>query len=128
MMYRVLSGGRIQHADLCVLRVNTEVLNLPDVVVVDQNASSDYAGFYPSPAGLRKIDRDLVFAEYWTHPNNPIEELLRGSIICSEVLVPDCIDPDHITGAYVSCQEANAALEVLKVNIPVAINPYLFFR
>jgi len=128
MMYKVLCGAKIQHADLCVLRVNTEILDLPDVVVVNQNAASDYAGFYPSPGGLRKIDRDLVFAEYWTHPNNPIEELLHGSIMCSEVLVPNRIDPGLIMGAYVSCTNAKEALEAIGVDIPVTINSHLFFR
>jgi len=128
MLYRVLCEGKVQHADLCVLRVNTEILDLPDVVIVDQNAASNYAGFYPAPSGLRKIDRDLVFAEYWTHPNNPIEEWLHGSIICSEVLVPDRIDPGLIMGAYVSGTGAKATLEAIGVDIPVTINPHLFFR
>jgi len=128
MLYRVLCEGKVQHADLCVLRVKTEVLDLPNVVVADQNAASDYAGFYSAPSGLRKIDRDLVFAEYWTHPNNPIEEWLHGSIICSEVLVPDRIESSFIMGAYVSCSDAKAALEATGVDILVNINPHLFFR
>jgi hypothetical protein len=128
MLYRVICEGKVEHADLCVLRVNTEILDLPDIVVVDQNAASEYAGFHPAPSGLRKIDRDLVFAKYWTHPNNPIDEWLHGSIICSEVLVPDRIDPGFIRGAYVSCQEAKTAFEALGVDIAVTINSYLFFR
>ncbi|MGQ9647675.1 MAG: DUF4433 domain-containing protein [Thermodesulfobacteriota bacterium] len=128
MLYRVICEGKVRHADLCVLRVKTEILDLPDVVVVDQNAASEYAGFYPAPSGLRKIDRDLVFAEYWTHPNNPIDEWLHGSIMCSEVLVPDRIAPGFIIGAYVSCSDGKATLEAAGVVIPVTINPYLFFR
>jgi hypothetical protein len=128
MLYRVICEGKVRHADLCVLRVKTEILDLPDVVVVDQNAASEYAGFYPAPSGLRKIDRDLVFAEYWTHPNNPIDEWLHGSIMCSEVLVPDRIAPGFIIGAYVSCSDAKATLEAAGVVIPVTINPHLFFR
>jgi hypothetical protein len=128
MLYKVLCEGKVQHADLCVLGVNTEILDLPDVVIVDQNAASNYAGFYPAPSGLRKIDRALVFAEYWTHPNDAIEEWLHGSIICSEVLVPDRIDPGLIMGAYVSCTGAKATLEAMEVDIPVTINSHLFFR
>lgn len=128
MLYKVICEGKVRHADLCVLRVNTEILNLSGVVVVDQNAASEYAGFYPAPSGLRKIDRALVFAEYWTHPNNPIEEWLHGSIMCSEVLVPDRIAPGFIIGAYVSCSDAKVTLEATGVVIPVTINPHLFFR
>ena len=128
MLYRVICEGKIQHVDLCILRVNTEILDLPDVVVVDQNASSEYAAFYSAPDGLKHLDRSLIFAGYWTHPNNPIEELLHGSIMCSEVLVPDRIDPGLIMGAYVSCTDAKEALEATGVDIPVTINSHLFFR
>jgi len=128
MLYRIICEGKVQHADLCILRVNTEVLDLPGVVVVDQNAASEYAGFYPAPSGLRKIDRGLVFAEYWTHPNNPIEEWLHGSIMCSEVLVPDRLNSSFIMGAYVSCQEAKTKFEALGVDIPVMVSLHLFFR
>jgi len=128
MLYRVICEGKVQHVDLCVLRVNTEILDLPDVVVVDQNASSEYAAFYPAPDGLKHLDRSLIFAGYWTHPNNPIEEWRHGSIICAEVLVPDRIDPCLIMGAYVSCPEAKTKFEALSVDIPVTVNSYLFFK
>lgn len=128
MLYRVLNEGSVQHADLCILRIKTEVLDLSDTVVVDQNAASDYAGFYPAPNGLKHLDRDLIFAEFWTHPNNLIEEWRHGSIMCAEVLVPDRIDPSLIVGAYVSCTEAKAAFEALEVDIHVTINSHLFFR
>jgi len=128
MLYRVLNEGSVQHADLCILRIKTEVLDLADTVIVDRNAASDYAGFYPAPNGLKHLDRDLIFAEFWTHPSNPIEEWRHGSIICSEVLVPDRIESSLIMGAYVSCSEANVAFEALGDCIPVAINSHLFFR
>jgi hypothetical protein len=115
-----------QHAHLCILRVSPQVLELPGVVITDRNASSDYARFAAAPKGLSIVDKGLTFAVYWTHAD-PFEAMRRKSAKCAEVLVPDCIDPGHITGAYVSCQEANAALEALGIDIPVAINPYLFF-
>lgn len=123
MLYKV----KDKHAELCILRVNTAVLDLPGVVVVDRNASSDYARFAPAPEGLQNVDRDLVFAKYWTHPD-PIETWRHGTIICAEVLVPDRVDPRFILGAYVSCPDAKIAFEAKGVNIPVAINSYLFFR
>jgi len=128
MLFRVLRHGEVQHTDLCILRVKTGVLDLPDVVVVDRNASSDYARFIPAPGGLRNVDGDLAFAEYWTHPDNPIEEWLHGSIMCAEILVPDLIDPDFIIGAYVSCTNAKASIEALNVGIAVTVNAHLFFR
>jgi hypothetical protein len=116
-----------RHVDLCILRVSIEILDLPGVIITDRNASSDYARFAPAPKGLFIVDKDLTFAEYWTHPD-PFEAMRRKSAKCAEVLVPDRIDPDFITGAYVSCQEANATFEALRVDIPVTINSYLFFK
>jgi len=115
------------HIDLCILRVSTQVLDLPGVVIADSNASSDYARFAPAPKGLSIVDKHLTFAEYWTHLD-PFEAMRRKSAKCAEVLVPDRIDPGLITGAYVSCPEATATLEALGVDIPVAINSYLFFK
>jgi hypothetical protein len=115
------------HADLCILRVSAEILDLPGVVIADSNASSDYARFAPAPKGLSIVDKDLTFAEYWTH-QDPFEAMRRKSAKCAEVLVPDRIDPGLVTGAYVSCPETKTTLEALGVNIPVAINPHLFFR
>jgi len=126
---KMLYKRRNQHADLCILCVDVEVLNLPGVVITDRNASScDYVRFSPAPDGLRYIDKELVFARYWTHPGDPIEEMRHGSIICAEVLVPDRVNTKYINGAYVSGEEAKAAFEATGAGIPVTVNSYLFFR
>jgi hypothetical protein len=116
-----------QHIGLCIFRGSTEILDLAGVVITDRNASSDYARFAPAPKGLFIVDKDLTFAAYWTHPD-PFEAMRRKSAKCAEVLVPDRIDPALVMGAYVSCPEAKATLEALGVDIPVAMNPYLFFK
>lgn len=117
-----------QHEELCVLRLNTDVLDLPNVVITDQNAASGYVRFAPAPIGLQIVDQELVFAEYWTHRDNPIEEMRHRSAKCAEVLVPDCVDPHFILGAYVSCDAARAAIEALGLDLPVTIDSHLFFR
>jgi hypothetical protein len=96
-------------------------------LITDSNASSDYARFVPAPRGLSIVDKEMTFAEYWTHPD-PFEAMRRKSAKCAEVLVPDPIDPGLITGAYVSCSEAKTTLDALGVDIPVTVNSYLFFK
>jgi hypothetical protein len=117
-----------KHADLCVLGIDPGLLDLPGVIVADRNASSDYVRFEPAPNGLQYIDERLVYAHYWTHPDNPIEEFRHGSIMCTEVLVPDRVNPCYIMSAYVSCSEARSAIVKTGVNIAAAINSWLFFR
>lgn len=116
-----------RHIDLCFLRVSAEILDLPGVVITDSNASSDYARFAPASKGLFIVDKEMTFAEYWTHPDM-FEAMRRKSAKCAEVLVQDRVDPCFIMGAYVSCSDAKASLEATGVDIPVTINPHLFFR
>ncbi len=117
---------RGQHAELCVLRVSTDVLDLPGVVVTDANASSDYVRFAPAPQGLAIVDRDLTFAEYWTD-DDPIEYYRKKSAKCAEVLAPNRVEPDYIMGTYVSGDVALARLKELGVRLETTVNPHLFF-
>lgn len=124
MLFKIKS----KHAELCVLRISTDVLELPGVVVTDQNASSKYVRFAPVDAGLARLDQELVFAEYWTHPDDPIMEWRHGSMKCAEVLVPDRVDPRFIQGGYVSCDASRSAVESAAPGFPVTIDGHLFFR
>ena len=94
--------SRAKHSDMCVLRLSTEILDLPNVVITDKNASSDYVRFYDSPRGLENINEKLVFAKSWFYLGDAFETYKHGSIVCSEVLVPDKVLPEYIIGAIVS--------------------------
>lgn len=116
-----------QHAGLCVVRVSDELLDLNDVVVTDQNASRWGARFREPQEGLAALDRDLVFAEWWTDPD-PAEKDRLGAITCAEVLVPDVVPLKSIEGFDVSCEEARIRVESMGLGIPATVNAYLFFR
>ena len=119
---------RNQHEDLCVLRVKPDIIDLPNVVIADQNASSGWVRFTPAPKGLEYIDSDLIFSEYWTHPEDYIYEMRHGSVMCAEVLVPDIISPEFVNGIYVSCENVKIKIEKEIQNIQVSINPHMFFQ
>jgi hypothetical protein len=123
MMYKRAA----QHRSLCVLRIDTEVFDLPGVVIADGNAASGYTGFWSSKSGLEKIDFDLVFAEWWTD-SNQIQQWHKARVKCAEVLVPDRVDPHFIQGGYVSCQENQKLLEDTGFGLPVTVDPKLFFQ
>lgn len=116
-----------QHESLCVLRISTDVLDLPGTVVSDCNAASGRARFKPAPAGLEMIDRDRVFAEYWTHADE-LEQFRHKADMCAEVLVPDRVAPDLIIGAYVSGQAGRLTLSSAAPTLRVSIASRLFFR
>jgi hypothetical protein len=125
---KMLSKVRDRHVELCVLRIDPAVLGLPGVIVSDQNASSDYVRFASAPEGLFIVNAELVFAEYWTHPDDPILEFRHGSIKCAEVLVPDRLDAGYIQGAYVSGVGGKRAVEAAGTTMAVSVDAHLFFR
>ncbi len=106
----MLSRIRDQNEAICVLRVSPKVTRLPGVVITDRNAAADYAGFYPYPEGLEKLNFEFIFAEFWIHRHDPLLEWKHKSIKCAEVLVPDCVEPRFLLGAYVYNETANEKL------------------
>ena len=119
------------HNELCVLQINQALLDEPNVIISDRNASSGYVLFSPSPSGLKNLDTVLIFADDWTD-DDPIEYWIRKSTICAEVLVPDYVEPKFITGVYVSCkdtfQKVKQLLRGSSLVEKILINPELFFQ
>lgn len=123
MMYVLTRGGG--HPELCVLRVSDAVLDLPGVVIADRNAARDYVAFGPSPEGLSRIDKDLVFADRWN-----LTDEAKGAR-SAEVLVPYRVPPEFIGGAYVSGEEGLQrfnALGLTEGRLPATIIEHLFYR
>lgn len=125
MMFKIVCNSDIK--DICVLRIDSEVLDLPNVVIADMNASSDYVKFSPSPKGLENIDRDLVFATYWNHPD-PIATMRHGAIVCAEALVPDQVGVEYITGVYVANEDARQQVSDMELGLRAIIKSNLFFK
>ncbi len=105
-----------------------KIVNIKGAIIADRNASSDYVRFYPSPEGIVNIDKDLVFAEYWTHPEDLIFEWKHKSIKCAEILIPDRVDPEFIEGLYVSEAKTRNIIRKMGILLPIEVNPCLFFR
>lgn len=116
-----------RHEDVCVLRISTQVLTLPGAVITDQNAASNYVRFY-APNQWRLLDFDDIFARDWTHPDDQIREWRHKSRKCAEVLVPQQVSPNMITGAFVVDEAACGRLNQAGFTLPIAVNPDFFFR
>jgi hypothetical protein len=123
----MLSKLRAQNENICVLQVDVKVLDLPGIIVADRNAASDWVRFYPVDEGLKALNRDRVFARYWTHPDNVFEEMSHKSEKCAEVLVPECVRPGFLAGAYVANDTALQKLQQLNIGLPVSIRNDIFF-
>jgi len=123
MLFKRLSEA----SGLCVLRVSTQVLSLPGTVMSDQNAASDYVRFL-DPAQWRELPFDDIFAQDWRHPGDSIAYWRHKSRKCAEVLVPQSVESRFLMGAYVIDAAAERRLSELGFNLPITIDPVLFFR
>lgn len=115
-----------QAANLCVLRVSTDVLRVPGVVLSDCNASSDYVRFL-APSQWQLLPFDDIYSMDWRHPDR-ITYFRQRSRKCAEVLVPHGVHPSLLTGAYVNDAAAAGLLAAQGVRLPVEVNSVLFFR
>jgi hypothetical protein len=115
-----------EHAELCVIRVGTDVLDIPGAVVTDSNASSPYVRFAAAPNGLSYVNQELTFAVRWTDPD-PIQYWRQKSRKCAEVLIPNKVDSSFILGAYVSNDESRDLLISLAPGFPLEVNRSIFF-
>lgn len=122
----MMSRRRSEAADICVLQISKKILDLPNVVITDQNAASRYVRFM-HPSMIDSLNLDYIFAENWKHPENQIEEWKHSSAKCAEVLVPHAIAPNFILGAYVVNRIAQNKLNLAGFNLPIIINSNLFF-
>ena len=127
MLYRVTNGGR-NFAHVCVLAISTNVLDLDDVVLADGNAASEATAFRSAHEGLAAIRRKRVFAQYWTHPGDPVEEAEHKRVMCAEILVPSSVNAAMIAGVYVANDEIATSISANVANVRAIAKEYLFFR
>ena len=116
-----------QHELICVLRLSTDVLDIPGTVIADGNAATRITGFWPPPDGRRKLEKNIVFARYWVDQNSIVVEK-RKRCKCAEVLVPTVVPPEYIFGAYVSCRSSLQMLRTFDTQLEVVVNPDIFFQ
>jgi len=120
MLYKRLD----RKAELCVLRLGVDVLDLDGVIVTDGNAAGGPTRFFGAAVGIERIERDVTFAEWWTHAD-PYEKAEHRRRMCAEVLLPEVVPAHFINRVFVAGQEPRDACRGLPW--PTQINGYMFF-
>ncbi len=123
----MMSRRRAEAEDLCVLRVKTNILEIPGTVITDQNAASRYVKFLP-PSAIDKLNLCYIYAREWKHPQDQIADWKHGSAKCAEVLVPERIPVGFLEGAYVVNKFSLEKLVELGFTLPIAIEPDIFLH
>jgi membrane-bound inhibitor of C-type lysozyme len=125
MMFRlVMTNGSAQ---IAVLAVDASVLDLPNVVIADGNASSGYTLFAASPGGLRNVDHARVHGD-WSGYAGERAKWEHKRVKCAEVLVPAAVGPEAITRILVPSDDAVHSLSGVAVGRPVVAAPRVFFE
>jgi hypothetical protein len=125
MLSKLLYEGSAD--EVCVIRVSTDVLDLPDVVVSDMNAAAFGARFLTSPGGLEQVNSDRVFRRYWKDGDTLEQERCKKAK-CAEVLVPDQVEPLHLLGVRVGTPAARARIRGEDLPLAVTVDADLFFN
>ena len=115
------------HEQICILRVDAKVIEIPNAVITNSNAASKYTRFMPAPDGLAIVDRERTFAEWWTHADQ-IEQWRHSAQKCAEVLIPDVVPAGFVMGAYVSNEAAKDHLEHMAPKLPIVVDGKMFFQ
>lgn len=124
----MLSCLRAFNNDICILRINSNVLNLPGCIITDRNASSDYVKFFTVKDGLDKLEFDKIFDNYWHHVGyDEYDQMEHKSIKCAEVLIPLILSSNYIIGAYVMNEDVKEKLVKVGFNQPITIKNEMFF-
>ncbi len=120
----MLSARRKNNSEICVLRIESDILDEIDVIITDKNAARN-CWFKTVEEGLPLLEKQEIYARYWTDDDYLEQERKKG-IKCAEVLVPDSVPPGYILGAYVANESALSYFRSVS-DIPVEINRSMFF-
>ncbi|MEU7911618.1 DUF4433 domain-containing protein [Microbispora bryophytorum] len=115
-----------EREDLVVIRVNPAVLDLPGAIVSDGNAATSGTQFYWSPAGLRMLDEERVYAEWWTDPDRWVW-MEKKRQRCAEVLIPGSVAPQYLMGCYVYSRAAEQVCQSHMPDLGVVVKADVFF-
>lgn len=126
MMFKVVMGSS-GSSDIAVFVVSEAVLDLPGVVIADGNASSGYTRFGPSPDALGRIDLDRVHGD-WSGHLDERAKWEHSRVKCAEVLVPDLIEPRHLTRILAGSTASEEAIRAMCDRPVVEARPVFFYR
>lgn len=125
MLFKRIKDGLLEQ--LCVFAISPSVLDLEDVVITDRNAAAFGCRFKPALEGLGDVDSELVARTYWKD-GDALEQERCWNAKFTEVLVPDQVEPHHLTSIYVGTQAAEKPLSALGTQLNIEWDKDLFFR
>ena len=113
--------------NLCILKIDKTVLDLPDTVVSDRNAAVGGAKFMSPLQALKILNFDIIYSKSWDLPN-PQDYLKYKTFMMAEVLVYGYVPPKLIKEIWVANQFSYEKVKQINTSIDVTIYPRAFFK
>jgi hypothetical protein len=120
------------HDELCVFKISPKVMALPNIIIADRAENQEGASFYTFAEGVPFLNFSvLTDRNGWTDRKGSLEEnRLKSFQRCAQLIVPNTIPSQLITGIYVLSEKVKIAVKALferPLPIPIIVNPRLFF-
>lgn len=124
----MLSKCRKYNNDICVLVLDSSVLDIEGAIITDSNAASPYV-LFDDASNIEKLDFDTIYMNNWNSLDK-FEYHKNKARKCAEVLVPNSITYKHIVGAIVLNEKVKQDLLDIGFNkkIEIDVNYKLFFK
>jgi hypothetical protein len=106
--------------DICFIEVSLAALEGKDFLVSNGNAASSKTEFYDGIWGLQFLPWEVLRADFWTD----FDDGKRKA--CSEILVPDAVDPKFIKAVH--CHSSAGAGLLAQKGINAVISTDKYFR
>ena len=124
MMYRaILEKGENQ---LAVLEVANTVLNEPEIIIADGNATDELTQFYPVIQGLKKLQQEkkIIQSDWWKKSDGSKRKIM------AECLVPNYVKPEYIRSVIIADEAIRNWMPGIFDNsqFPVNCQPDMFFQ
>lgn len=114
-----------KNEDICVLRINKDILKYENVIFSDRNASSNYARFL----GINQVntlDYEKIYSLDW-NDEDMFQYFEKKSKKCAEILIINKIELKYIIGAYVKNEKDRQKMLHYGFCKPITINKEIFF-
>ena len=121
MLYSVIK--RIGEANVSVLQINPDIIDIPGAGLTDGNAASHNTNFFNDTIqGLKALNKEQFDRTYWSNADD------SKRTIMAEALIPDQIPKEKIMGIYTACKAT--AYQIRKDNtgaLNIIPDPNMFF-
>ncbi len=128
MLYSLICKDLLN--EICILRFKKTVLDIPDIVITNQNAAVSIGTRFMTVEEALKpgaLNYDNIYRYSW-YSQDPLEKDKFKKQMMAEVLVYNKIPPEYISCIYVPNQKVYHVLKSLGVEISIFVDEYLFFN